>query len=557
MPQENSLQSLDLILEDVSAEINLSINSLDQYSRSKKSTKSLKKCLQHLNKLKGVFALLEMVGAQRLVLDVVTLIKDLSKRDEPSQTRLLEVISTALARLMRYTEHVNQKACDIPQLLIPTINFLRTAVNASPLSESAFFDAEFNTKRKGKDIKLVTSEATATKSRHFRQMYQIGLIEVLRQTNLLGGLKMMQKSLDKLDEECLRPSSPNLWYIAHGMLEGYIDNQLTLTKQRLKLLSRIDRQIRKIENKPENLLDDNKLELNLLTKEMLYLAWISDSSSQSLVDLYTHFKLKKPPINDARLRKELEELRGPSDQDYHSIAEALIAEIFSIRKTLDLGRENNYASLDLEQAMKQMVNLNNLLKILQVDDQIIRLSVAIDLVKKAHQEENQLTEKDCNILNIVLESISNAVEQSELSKYSGKRAQRREKLSKAQQVICDKTHMAVKQLIEMFIEFTSQKRKVSLLKQAGTLLAEIQKGFEKLRVEEAVSILNGCQVFMTHHLIKKPHTTSEDSINLYADIIGSLEFYLETLKFTAKPSSRILEFAENSLLHLNRLSNKR
>ena len=57
-------------------------------------------------------------------------------------------------------------------------------------------------------------------------MYQIGFIEVLRQTNVVGGLKMMQRSMKLLDEECPRPNSPNLWWIAQAMLDGYINNAL-------------------------------------------------------------------------------------------------------------------------------------------------------------------------------------------------------------------------------------------------------------------------------------------------------------------------------------------
>ena len=554
MAQVSTLQSLDLILEDVSAEINLSINALEQYSRSFKNAKALKKSLSHLQKLKGVFTLLEMTGAQRLAIDTIALIKRLPKLKPETRTRLLDVTSVALARLMRYIEHINQKPYDLPQLLMPSINDLRNSINAPVLGESAFFQNDGNKPRGGKNLVLVTSEESAAKSRHFRQMYQVGLIEVLRQTNLLGGLRMMQKAIHKLDLECPRPNSPNLWWIAESMLDGYIENRLSLTRTRLKLFSRLDRQIRKVENKAENLLDDNKLEMSSLTKEMLYLTSISGAKSKRVEKLLEHFQIKSGDITDELLRQESEELRGPTDQDYRSIAESLLEEITRIEKTLNHSQENDHDVDDLKHAMKQMTNLNNLLQILQVDDQSVRLTVAIDLIDSTIKNKQTLSEKDANILFIVLDSIRKAVDKSELAKYSGRTSPRRQQLTKAQKIIWNQTFDHVKELIKIITQFVNDNRKVLLLKECPEHISHISAGFAKLKVKQAEPILKGCSIFLEHYLVKNPHSTSEDALNFFADIIGSLEFYLETLSFTSKPSPRILAFAENSLLQLNRLN---
>ncbi len=556
MTQASALQSLDLILEDVSAEINLSINALEQYSRKPDSNTTLKKALVHLNKLKGVFTLLEMLGAQRLVADAIALIKKLPKLSRDAQSDLLSIVSTALARLMRYSEHVNQKPYDLPQLLLPAINSIRAAINAPQLSESIFFECDFNMPRNDRQRNLITSEESAEKSRHFRQMYQIGLIEVLRQTNIIGGLKMMQKALNKLDSECPRPKFPNMWWIAEAMLDGYIEGSLVLTKNRLKLFSRIDRQIRQVENKPENMLQDNRAETALLTKEMLYLTMIGSASTEQVKELLSHFNLQASAISDALIRQETQEMRGPSDQDYHSIAETLMDEIKAIKLALNNSLENAFEPLDLAQAHKQMLNLSNLLKILQVEDQRIRLNVAIELVASAVKDKKPLPDKDINILFIVLDSIYKVLNESELAKYAGNSGPKRLKLSKNQMVICENTHKHVRQLIELFEQFNNKNRRVLMLKDIHDSLDNIRLGFKQLKVEAATSICEGCLVFIDHHLTNNPHTTTDTAINLFADIVGSLEFYLETLKHTAKPSEKILEFAQNSLLHLNRENNQ-
>ncbi|MCW8876005.1 MAG: hypothetical protein OQK51_03015 [Kangiellaceae bacterium] len=556
MSQVSSLQSLDLILEDVSAEINLAINSLDNYSKSYKNLKSLKKSIAHLQKLKGVFTLLEMQGAQRLVGDAIGLLKSITKRKPTSRAALLETTSTSLARLMRYSEHINHKPCDIPQLLLPSINDLRQCANVPVLGESVFFIPDGTQPRNEQGLVLVTSEESATASRHYRQMYQIGLIEVLRKTNLTGGLRMMQKALVKLDKECPRPHSPNLWWIAEAMIQCFIDEKLAMTRARLKLFSRIDRQIRKVENKRENLLDDNKLEMRLLTKEMLYLTSISGSKSSLVTSVLNHFEIVGTEITDAVLREEMEELRGPSDQDYKSIAEALLTEVDNIESILRNCQEHALDAEEMDAANKQMNNLNNLLKILQIDDQSVRLSVAIDLMEKAQSEAKLLSAKDFNILYIVLDSIRKALDDIEVEKLSGKTSNRRKKLNKAEQQFWEQTNQSIKALMQCFTRFTKENKKALILKEAPGLLDDIATGFAKLKVSGVENIISGCSVFIQHHLIKNPHSTSDDALNLFADTLGSLEFYLETLKFTATPSSRILQFADNSLLQLNRTYQK-
>ncbi|WP_196140262.1 hypothetical protein [Aliikangiella sp. G2MR2-5] len=552
MSQVNTLQSLDLILEDVSAETNLAINSLEQYSKKSKEIKLLKKSLAHLQKLKGVFTLLDMRGAQRLVLDCMNLLKTLPKRKDETRARLLGVATTALARLMRYSEHMNHKPFDMPQLLLVSINELRASANVPLLSESVFFSVDGTKPRENQSLVLVTSEESAAKSRHFRQMYQIGLIEVIRQTNLSGGLKMMQKAIDKLDNECPRPNSPNLWWIASGLLQAYIDETLTLTKPRIKLFSRLDRQIRKVENKQENLLEDNKLEVRLLTKDMLYLVSISDSSNPLIQNIKEHFNIEESEVTDKLLREEFEALRGPSDQDYKSIAEAILTEVDNIEGTLRNGGDERLVAEDMELAKRQMTNLNNLLKILQVDEQAIRLTVAIDLVNKALNEGKSLDEKDLNILFIVLETIRKSTDESELLKHSGKGGVRRETLSKTEKQFWKQADKGLKKLIKALNDFVKHDRKASKIKQVPELIDDVSQNFIKLKVTPAESILDGCSLFIQNYLMTSPESVGESELNLLADIIGSLEFYLETLAFTKSPSPRILQFAENSLDELKR-----
>lgn len=547
MSHVQSLQALDLIIDDIFNEISQSGKLLDQYLNDMKNRQSLDSSVIHLNKLKGIFTLLEMKAAKQLLTEITFLIENLEKRPKDIHARILEIVSTGMLKLHRYLEHLKQKPVDIPELLIPTINSLRAISKRKALEESSFFSTNVNNKRKGKDLVLLTSESSASESRHYRKMYQIGLIEVIRKTNIKGGLKMMQNALVKLDNKCPRPSSPNLWWIAKTLFHCFIDNKLQMSKSRIKIFSRLDRQIGGIENKNKSLYHNSKIELDALAKEMLYLGWISHSDNQYVISMLQHFSLASSPMSDRDLRKEFIELGGPSAHDFGSIADAIIKELSLIKSSLAVARLADYKPLDLEPAMKQMRSLNNMLSILKVDDQIIRLSMAIELIEKSINKKEKLPTKDINILHVVIENIEKSIGQKELVKYSGKRATTRLQLSDIQSEFRKRNHQIVKKIIANITQFSNEGKKVLLLKDVDGLFAELKTGFLNLGEVQAAGIIDKSQHFLVNHLQKKPKSTSDEQINLFADVVGSLEFYLETLEFTAKPSERILAFAESSI----------
>ncbi|MBV1909677.1 MAG: hypothetical protein KUG78_10175 [Kangiellaceae bacterium] len=551
MPQNNRLRSLELIVDDIYREISSSVKLLDLFLADTSTNENLSLASSHLNKLKGIFTLLEMRAAKQLTVESILLVEVISKSKQKKPQKLLELISTSLLEMHRYLEHLGRKDHDIPELLIPTINRLRSLTQRKQLTESAFFMVNVDLKRKNKEVFLLTSELSASRSRHFRQMYQIGLIEVIRQTNIRGGFRMMRNALQKLDEKCARPSSPNLWWIANALITSFACEDLNLSKSRFKLFSLIDRQIRNIENKNESLYDNNKIEMEWLAKEMLFLVWISAKTSTSRERLCQHFKLEPAHITDSKLREEFIDLKGPSDQDFGSIAEALAQELISIDSKLASAHDESYEPSDLAPALAQMISLNNMLKIIQIDDQIVRLAMAVDLIEKSIEADEKLPTKDIKILRVVIDNISKSINKSELSNSSQNKSSRRRQLSAQQNNVRGITHARVKQLMEMLTQFISNNKKVLLLKNGPKLFEQIQQGFKELDQQRAVKLVDKIHSFFTHHLQQAPKATTEEQINLFADSISGMEFYLETLEYTATPSERILEFAENSIATLS------
>ncbi|MET1257179.1 hypothetical protein [Aliikangiella maris] len=553
MTQASSLQSLHLLVDEITAEINQLTQDIESFAVDPDNKTLLKGPIKQINKLKGIFTLLEFNGAIVFFSETLALLERLAKGEKNERQKYLETVSTAIIKFLRYLEHISQKAFDIPQLLLPTINQLRVCYGNSELRESYFFKKGFNKSRLGKVKTLMITEESASKSRHYRQMYQIGLIEVIRQTNLDGGLTMMKKSLHKLDKDCVLPKSPNLWWIAQASIDGFVEKKLRLTKSRLKLFSMLDRQIRQAENKPEFLLVDSKSEINLLTNELLYLVSISGCRTKLTQQVCQHFSINNQIVNDELLNEELRILHGLTNQDYHSIVESLVDEVENLETLLLQTKVLSYTTEEIESIKQKMIGLNNFLKILHIDDQVVRITVVVELTNQVIEEKRKITPKEINILMIALKGLKQSVIDSGFEKYAGILSTQREILSSAQYKICKNAHEKVKQFITDFSDFIESNRKVVLIKESAKLLDVVTQSFTDLNETELATISNECVNYLNYYIIKNPRTISEEIILVYADIIGSLEFYLETLQFTKKPNPRIIQFAKNSLAHLKRL----
>lgn len=554
----SSLRSLDLIVGDIEKETDQVINHLNSYlefeEKNAEAKKQIGKAEQHLHRLKSVFTLLELPGCLLLTSNLLVIIKKVSAINSKFHPKLIEAIYTGTMRIIQYVRFIKHKKHDIPQLILPSVNELRDSFNASHLPESFFFSAQPTKKRQAYRTAVIISEQSASKSRYLRQMYHIGLIEVLRQTNVVGGLKMMQNAMEKLDKECQPPLCPDIWWLSSALIESFANKKLKLTLKRIKIFTQIDRQIKYLENNSQNHRQENRKEILHLANELLYLVSISDNKNQLADNVLAHFRVNHPvEITDELIRKELVFMHGPDDEDYASLSEALMSEIVEITEELKSFDVEQTSVANISEIKKKILNLSNLLKMIQVDEHTVRLSVATDLLEKFEEGEKVINHSDIDIIIRILDAIKSSISKENSLSYLNETFDRSQVISKEREHLRSETNKTIKGLILAFSEFIENGRRVLLLKNIPTLLKESREAFQLLGVSETNRIFDDCTKYVTLHLMNAPTRTSQESIDLFANIIGSLDFYLETLKYTATPNAKILEFAENSSFELRKL----
>jgi len=555
MPDKTSLDSLNLVQDDLLKEINFAINALDSYLQIKDNNKALIKSINHLSRSKNIFNIFEMKGAQLLVIESIALIKSLTKHSSHSViSNQLDIVSTSLVHLSHYVEYISQKQKDIPEILIPVINDIRKAIGKPANNEAIFFDFDINQASQNGHPSLNNNIDNIAQSRYFRQIYQIGLIEVLRKTNTRGGINMMIKALKKLETHCTHQSFNLFWWIAQAALIGFRENKLSLTSLRMKILSSIDREIKHIEYDHQLPLETAIINTNQLAKNMLYLLSLIEGENAIIDEVKTHFNVSNSPFSEIFLQHEFINIKKPSNNDFKSIGNTLIEEIDIIEGSVLFDKQGSFSADDMYESIKSIKNLNNLLKILHIENETLRLSRMIIIANKAVEEGVPLKDNEQKVLLLVLSSIKKLIAEDRLGNNSIESQKTSDKLTLAAEEIRQLGHKKIKRIMSEIHIFIENRRKVLLLQNIPELINDVSHAFEKLGVTATTSILSRVSLFVENHLMRHPKKISNESLEFFADIVGSLEFYLETLEQTTTPSIQILEFAQASLKQLNRIN---
>jgi len=548
----NNLIELEPIVDDINSIIKSTMYCLDSLHRNENIDESHSNAKTQLEQLKGIFTMLNMPGSQALVEEVMGAIGRLSGKESGDEVEpLFRLISDALAILSRYVEYVSQKNASSPQLLLSTINQLRKANHLPALKESVFFVLPPNIGNgevtpKSSDFGGSVLDFDLKNIRHLRQMFQVGLIEVIRRSNVLGGFKMMKRSLIRVDEKYSGHSLPDMWTAALCMVEGYLSGGLKVNTQRVKILSLVDRQYRLIElsDRNQSQAEDNRLVIG----ELLYMISLSEAKDLKTDSLKKKYQLFNNRVDDNNFKHELTVLKGPTPKDLQSLGSEIVEELLQIESLLGA---TTLPGEGLSSLLTMVENLASLLNAVQLGDESAKLALVISILQKATDSNSPLSVSDANIAQGVIRKLGEQFEAHDLSSFSSSNNTGRKQLNDEQKAACHVASEHITNAVKQFDLYVREHKDTLPLKNVINDLTQSKNGMRALKLNKLIKVTDGC-IELIEALLSKEYLRNNLSLAaLYlADAIGSVAFYLETVSKNGTPSPRVLQFANESIKEL-------
>lgn len=537
--------SLDLVREELFTSISEVEELLQQFFDERDNGSLLQHAIEGLQQLRGTLDLISLSGAALLLEEMIALATDTPVHEGDERNAPLSALCDSLFLLQRYLQLCSRQGAEQPELLIPAINQLRSfQTGVAALPESHFYPLDMQ--RVPVALRDGTREPVdACTYARLRQMYQLGLLGVLRDEQSAAGITLMQRALQRLQTR-LGDRAATLCWVASAALEAVATMPLALTQERKRLYGRLDRKLKRLVS------GDEEVPTQVLLRELLYIVALADNRCVLCEEVRRAVNLPNPGYTEASLEQAFQGLAGPGADVMRSVAEALQEEINRIKDMLDLlARNAGDAEQSLETLTQDLQRLWKTLGMLGMTELSKGISTAAAALTN-WQPEN----------NLVLEQVADAVLQAELAVSRLENAEQSVgslpndqnqgpvELKEAHIVLVEESQAGLtlaRRAVVAYVE--SENDPMHLLNVPGTL-ETVRGGLIFLGMERAAEIIGSASRFIRETMLGHETVLSAHQLEILADALTSVEFYLESAERSSVSTGDVLAIAEDSLAEL-------
>ena len=545
--------SLDLIREELFASMGEVEDLLQQFLEDRHNGTLLQQAIEGLHQLRGTLTLIELRGAALLLTEMMELATDIPEHDGTDRNEPLSALCDGLFLLERYLQQCRHQGFERPELLLPAINQLRShRAEAAPYPESHFY--ALNATELPFDLRSNGSVAEPLDKRTFnrlRQMYQLGLLGIIRGDGFAGSAPLMLRALQRWETH-LDAQAATLCWAAAAALEALERTPLQLTPARKKLFAQLDRVIKQSDVRDQN---ESPRSHPQLLREFVYLSALADDTCERCIQVKSAFNLPDPGYTEIELQAAFLRLRGPGVDVMRSVAEALREEITAIKDLLDLlarnagDAEQSLATLAaaLERLWKTlaMLELNTVagaieeaagqLRYWKANDMPLLEKIA-DAVLQAETAVNRLDEKGSDVGPVPGAGPVDSNEPVELKE--------------ARIVLIEESQAGLslaKRAITAYMESGSD---IMHLMNVPSTLETVRGGLIFLGMTRAGHIIQQSARFIQENMLERQTPPEAQQLEVLADALTGVEFYLESAERSAVANVDVLKLAEESLAQL-------
>lgn len=552
-----SLSSIELVQPEIEATILHAEQSLERFQENRDSGEDLQNCIDYLNQLRGIFVLVEVQGCVLLCQESVALANEVPVGANDDKNGLLTNLSNAIFILRRYTEYFCQKKLDHPELLLPIINELRVARKTKPFPESHFFELP---SEKAFDPSTIFGLASENKlgdfehhAKRFRHMYQVGLLDVLRERNKTIALRLISRAAKGAMKLCAGGPLAQFWALVSIVSDAALEQDMNLQDIRKRLLMKVEKYLREMAMIGKVVASKSAPES--LFKELIYLLAISGSESQQVDAVLRGYKVQPLELDEKSLLAESKRLFGPGADVLRSLSNALREELIQLKEKLDiLERGGAPSEDDTNFILSVFERLSSTLSMLDLGKISLACDQQIEKIKAWNASEAEISEKELFAVAHAVLGIEQAIKrfeetgiQADVEVYSSNDDGESPYLSEATVVVIDESKSGLalaKRSITSYVESKGDKLHLATV---DSVMNGIRGAMSLIGESRLSGLLSKCMECIQAELIDKETMPDQLVLETLADALTSLEYYIESMNSSQTQNDALLKLSEESL----------
>ncbi len=363
----NSSTTLRWVREDLDKRIDQARLQIENIaSNPNAGNEAITETAETIEFLKLTFEALVLNGAAMVAEEMITLCDRIKHYRVDNKTRAYAVLMDALVVIPAYLDRLQAGHQDLPILLLPVINGLRGAHNASLLQESSVFvpdlDVDLPELKVGDQV-ITRDETFGDFTQRMRQQYENALLNWLQEQDILEHLSPLQGICETLLHRCEHKEQRRLWWVASEVIGGLVDGYAKNDSQLRRLFARLHLNLKSLSEGGEDAADPRSV--TALTRAFLFHVAESRKGNAGIDQLKAHFNLTDMVPDQDELLRAKGAVTGRDRDMYTALGNAVEDEISLVKDALDLElRTGEVDETRRENSVEALSRLQDTLKML-------------------------------------------------------------------------------------------------------------------------------------------------------------------------------------------------
>jgi len=563
MGDRHDYVALEWVKGEIAETLKQARQALESYVENPQDPTRMGFCLAYIHQVRGTLQMVEFYGAALLAEEMEHLTQALIDQRVTSQGEALEVLMQAILQLPVYLDRIQSARRDLPMVVLPLLNDLRTARGEKLLSETSLFSPDLSRSAAALPVdalaRLRTAEFPAL-LRKLRQMLQVALVGVIRNQDLPTNLGYMARVFARLESLCKDAPLGRLWVIASAIVEGLANGSIANGTSMRNLLRQVDREFKRLVDQGADAMNQPAPD-ELIKNLLFYVAKASDQSPRVRA-VKDEYRLDDALPGEAVVDEERARLAGPDRDAMRSVVGALCEELVRVKDSLDLFvRSDRSVVGELESLLAPLKQIADTLAVLgfgQPRKVILDQIEVVGALARGQRKPDDATLMDvAGALLYVEATLAGMVGPSEAPGSEESRLPTTD-VEQIHQVVIKEARNGLELAKDAIIEFIASQWNHEHLARVPELLTQVRGGLAMISQERAAKLLESCNRYIQEQLLVRQAVPDWHSLDTLADAMTGVEYYLERLsEDQGTQGDLILDVAEESLESLGYSSKPR
>ena len=558
MGDRHDYVALDWVKGEISETLNQARQALEAFVENPEDTTRLRFCLTYIHQVHGTLQMVEFYGAALLAEIFQCFGLALMHGTCSRQAEALEVLMQAILQMPSYLDRVQSGRRDVPVLLLPLLNDMRSARDEKLLTETAVFNPQLRDSEAEPVARVDFASPTVTlQLRKLRQALQITHAAILRGQDVERNSHQLGRVFVRLEQLFQGTRYAELWGafagVAEGLEHGSIENGAAVRQ----LLRLADRELRQLLEETSDIVQQDPSP-ELLRNLLFYIAK-SGGESPRLKALKEHYQLADlwQEGGDTSTGSS-DPLVGLDQGTMQSVAAALNEELVQVKDRLDLFvRSTARSQHELGELLPDMKRIADTLAVLGLGQPRRVLQEQIERVEQLASAPDSPT--DAQLMEVAggmlyVEASMHgilAMERMNEQAAAGGQLSTTGALLQVQQQVVLEARNNLEQTREAISAFVAGQWDYSHLELVDELLTSIRGGLAMLPLKRAADAVAACRLYIKRELIDAHRVPDWEALDALADVISGIDYYLERVaRDDASRGDGILTTAEERLAAL-------